>query len=343
MTAPLAPVNPTELHDQFVESVDEVGKMKLLEKLARTPASTTRDVQSLFDLFMRFPDSQVRDAALASLSLTNFQSPDLDVLLVHYLQQPESEAKIFAIKGAVRCRDSRALPLIKAIAEKKFSFKSAGDADLLSDKNAWWVQYEALAALAQWTGQDAMPLLTKKTEQAPEVARLIGRYLWKDSLPVLLGWANGGSTLDQDRARAGLAAPAPTPELRKTRDRMLAVLRDTKAPREARHQLALKIGLSSTHEEVEALLKEYQNQKSEEDKLMFKAALFASRDNAVIPLLKETAKEDGEARNRAGAIIELKDMLPPKELKTVLDWSLANDPDPDNRDLVEHELRLIPR
>src|ERR1044071_864600 len=138
MTAPLAPVNPTELHDQFVESVDEAKKLKLLAQLGRTPASTTRDVQSLFDLFMRFPDTQVRDAALSSLSMTNFQSPDLDVLLVHYLTQPEAEAKIFAIKGAVRCRDSRALPLIRDIAEKKFSFKSAGDADLMSDKNAWW-------------------------------------------------------------------------------------------------------------------------------------------------------------------------------------------------------------
>src|SRR5882672_3293705 len=127
LTAPLA-TTVSELHEQFVESVDEAQKTKIIERLAHTPPEGTRDIQALFDLFMRFSQTSVRDAALNSLEMTHFENPDLDVLLVHYLQQPEPEAKLFAIKGAVRVRDSQALSMIEALANKKFPYKSADDA-----------------------------------------------------------------------------------------------------------------------------------------------------------------------------------------------------------------------
>ncbi|MBI3553830.1 MAG: hypothetical protein HY077_15150 [Elusimicrobia bacterium] len=343
MTAPIAPVSVADLHNQFIESVEDANKAKVLTTLSRTPPEDTRDVQSLFDLFMRFSDMRVRDAVLSSLQLLNLHSPDLDVLFVHYLQQPEPEARIFAIKGAVRVRDANALPLIEKIARNRFTYKSANDATLLSEKNEWWVQYEALEALAQWKQEIAMEMLVKKSREAPEIARVMGRFLWKKSLPEFIKWAGSSSQNDQDRAHAGLTAPAPNLDLRETRLEMLAILRDPKAPREARHQLAIKIGLCSTHEEIEQLFKEYSSQKDDEGKLMFKAALFASRDKLVVPLLTQTLKEDPNDRNRAGALIELEDILAPSELRPLLEWVSKNDPDTDNRDLASHELKTLPR
>jgi len=343
MTAPLTAVSASDLHDQFIEGTDDARKNKVLQELSRTPASGPRDVAALFDLFMRFPDTQVRDAALASLQLMTQSTPDLDVLLVHYLQQPEPEAQIFAIKGAVRLRDSKALPLIQKIADRKFSFKSANDAVMLTEKNEWWVQYEALAALAQWNGEEALPLLLKRSDQAPEVARILGRFLWKQSLPTLVKWAGSSSKSDQDRAHSGLTAPAPTADLRQTRAEMLAVLRDPNSPREARHQLAIKIGLCSTSEEAAELVKEQAAQKTDEDKLMFKTAVFATMDKVATPLLLQTAKGDLNPRNRAGALLELKDLLSTPELRALYQTVIKNDPDPENRDMAERELKLLPR
>src|SRR5436309_1127799 len=82
MTAPIAQNSVGQLHEQFIESSDEAEKAKILSRLTRTPPESAREVQALFDLFMRFPQTDVRDAALNSLALTEFQDPSLDVLFV---------------------------------------------------------------------------------------------------------------------------------------------------------------------------------------------------------------------------------------------------------------------
>jgi AmiR/NasT family two-component response regulator len=89
------------------------------------------------------------------------------------------------------------------------------------------------------------------------------------------------------------------------------------------------------------LFKEYKELKDDEDKLMFKAALYASRDQVAVPVLIETAKGDPKAANRSGALAQLEDMLPPKELKPLLEWAAKYDPDPENRDLAERDLKAL--
>lgn len=341
MTPPQMPAGVLELHDRFISSTDPNQKLRLLEEIARTPAATTRDVQSLFDLFLRFDDSSVRDAAMRSLQLISFESPDLDDLFLHYLQQPEPEAKLFAIKGAARVRDRKALPLIEKLASSKFPFKNVDDAVLMGEKNDWWVRFAAVEALAQWRGEDAMPMLVKKSEEVPEVARIMGIWLWRQSLPYFVKWAGSNSRLDQDRARAGLSAPAPTPDLRATRVEMIARLRDSKAPKELRHQLALKIGLTSLPEETAGLLKEYETLKNPEDQLMYRVCLFATRDKQVAPLLIKTSREDENALNRAGALVELKDLVSVEEMRPLWEWTSANDSDAGNREMAARELRIL--
>lgn len=340
MTAP--PPGVTELHDRFVEAVDPIKKAKILDALSRTPAATTQDVQSLFDIFLRFDDTQARNAALSSLELITFENPDLDDLLLHYLQQPEPEARIFGIKGAARVRDAKAFPVIEKLAKKKFPYKKVDDAVLMSEKNEWWVHFAAVEAVAVWKGPDALPFLVKKSQEVPEVARLMGLYLWKQSLPYFEKWAASSKNVDQERAHAGLAAPAPLPELRDTRDRMLALLRDPASPRELRHQLAIKIGLTSKPEEIAGLIKEYDGLKNPEDRLMFRACLFATRDQQVAPILTKTAKEDENPLNRAGALVELKELLSPSEMKQLWTWTAANDPDEGNREMASRELKSMP-
>lgn len=339
MTWPAAGV--LELHDRFIESTDANQKAKLLAELSRTPAANTRDVQALFDIFMRFDSVGARDAALSSLELISFQNPDLDDLLLHYMQQPESEAKIFAIKGAARVRDAKALPLIEKLANKKFPFRSVDEAVLMTEKNDWWVQYAAIEALAKWRGEAAMPMLIKKSEEVPDVARIMGLYLWKQSLPYFIKWTGAKAQSDQDRGRAGLSAPASHADLRATREQMLALLRDPASPKELRHQLAIKLGLTSTPEETAGLLKEYAGLKDPEDQLMFRACLFATHDRQIVPLLTKTSREDENPLNRAGALIELKDMLTDAEMRPLWDWTAVNDPDEGNREMAAREAKIL--
>ena len=153
------PPSVTQLHDSFLEAVDEQRKAELVEAISTTAPASNRDIQALFDLFMRYPDERVRRGVLASLQLTNPRSPSLEDQFLRYLSEPEPDAVMFGIKGSLRIKAPAALPIITKLARKPFAFRSPHDTPLLSDKNAWWVQYQALEALAQWEGEAALPLL----------------------------------------------------------------------------------------------------------------------------------------------------------------------------------------
>ena len=88
---------------------------------------------------------------------------------------------------------------------------------------------------------NAWELLLKKSGQAPIVADLMGRYLWKKALPQLAAWASSKSAKDIERARLGLSAVSDKSSLRATREPMLGWVRDRKAPRELRRQRPLRV------------------------------------------------------------------------------------------------------
>ena len=338
MTAPIAPPSARELHVRFIETVDPAAKQNILNELARTPPATLYDAEALYDLFMRFPDDPVRKATLDSLQLMSPGAVDIEPLLLRCLKDEEPDSVLFGLKGALRLRPAAALPLIKKIANRKFRYKAVTDAPLMTERNAWWAQYEALAVLAQWQGAEALPLIRRKTGEAGGVAQLLGLFFWKESLPQIVEWTEGSSK-NKARAYQALAAATPTPSLRATREAMLKLLRDPKADGELRHQVAVKIGLSSIPEEVSSLLKEYETTADDYAKKLFAAAAFASRDPQILPLLTRFAKEDPQPLVRAGARVQLKDMLPPADYRPLIEWAARNDPDPQNRELADKEMK----
>lgn len=338
MTAPPVPATARQLRDEFVECVDVSCKQRALDRLARTPPTGLNDVLALYDLFMRFPEDPARQAALDSLQLMSPTLQEAEPLLLRFLQEEEPASVLFGIKGALRLRSAQALPLLNALAKAKFKHASAGDASTITERNRWWVQYEALSALAQWQRKDALPLLIKKSKEAPAVARLIGLYLWPDALPLAVEWSKGSES-DKARASAALEAPTPLGVLRGTREALEKLVLDPKADAELRHSLAIKLGLSSTPEEIGALLKKYDETKDAQTQRLIAAALFASRDPQIVPLLVRFSKEDPQPGVRAGARVQLKDMMPPAEYKAVLEWAAKSDPDPENRAAAERELK----
>ena len=333
--------NIGELHAQFVESIEDGLRRAALDEITRTPPDSMRDVKWLFDLFMRFPEPAVRDAVMASIRLLDDRSAHLEPAFIEYIKLPESEAKVFGINGALRLRVPRALPLITEIARRRFSVKSPGETPVLSDRNAWWAQYEALSALAQWQGAKVLPLLRRKAGEAPSVARLMALNLWKESLPQIVSWANSGGS-GAEKAHEALTANVPIPDLRATRAEMLKIVRDRKSDSDLRHQLALKVGFCSTDEEIDALLAEQEASPDPQTRLMLSAALFASRNPRTIPWLKKVALENPDPKTRIGALLQLRLMLPPAEHRALVEQAAARDPDPDNRQTAGEMLKAPP-
>lgn len=339
MTAPSAPPSVSQLHDAFVEATDDAQKTEATNALAKTAPSTPQDLRNLFDLFVRYPDVPLRNAAISSLSLANPHSPQLEPLILNYIQEPDPETELFAIKAALRMRPAKALPYVEKIARRPFGAKHSTDRPILSERNAWWTQYEALAALAQWRGASALPLLVKKADEAPAAARIMALYLWKESFPQLVKWASSAKSSNKEKAAEGLKAAVPREALRETRAAMLKIMRDPKADWELRHQLALKVGVSSTEEEIAELLKEHDALTDGGSQLMFSVAVFASRSKQAVPLLTKFAKENAAAPLRAGALVQLKELMPPADYKALLEWVVKNDPDPENKQNAAAQLK----
>ena len=54
---------------------------------------------------------------------------------------------------------------------------------MMSERNAWWAQYEALSVLAQWEPEKSLSLLERKGRENAKVGALLGRWFWRQTLP----------------------------------------------------------------------------------------------------------------------------------------------------------------
>jgi hypothetical protein len=320
------PPNVDGWHQEYLETTSAERKLALLKDIAGTPPASSREVQALFDLFSRFDDKTVRDAAMASVHRLTPQAKSLENAFLFYLGDSDPVSRIFGINGALALRSERA---------GNFSPEQL---TLLSEKNAWWAHYEALSALAAWKGAEVLPLLKKQSEKAPAVAALIGAHMWKAAFPLIVEWSRSSSAGDKKRAHFALTADAAPGDLRQTREAMLELLRDASQDKDLRHQLALKVGLSSTEEEVAALLKKHAEAKGAEAKLFWAAAIFASRSPQAVPLLKQFAFEDPEPASRLGALGQLRETLPEAEYRAVLEEFARGEKDAQNKEEAERQL-----
>lgn len=307
--APLAAPSVSVLKDRFIEAVKAEEKGELLAKLSKTPPTSGQDVAGLFDLFSRFPDVPIRRAVMESLALIPRDSPQLEPLFLAYLKQPEHEAQLFGVNGAFRLRSRPALKLVRAIGERKFTSAAVSEATMMSERNAWWTQYEALSALAQWEGEKALPLLLRRSEESPAVGRLLGRFYWKKTLPNLKAWSQSEDPLTRERAAQAAGASIEPSDARATRDDMIKLLRDSALDADIRQKLALKVGLSSTDEEIAGLVAEHDAAKSDPERLYWAAAVFVSRSPKATDLLLRYARDSSDEVMRRGAAAQLTDML----------------------------------
>ncbi|MBI3564967.1 MAG: hypothetical protein HY079_07215 [Elusimicrobia bacterium] len=289
------------LKERFLAALDDKERGRLLDAMAATAPTSAQDVTSLFDLFSRFPDPTLRRKVMESLGRLRPDSPQLEPLFVTYLSQDEPEAQLFGVNGAFRLRSRQALPFVRKIAQRKFKAPSPNSVNALSERNAWWTQYEALSALAQWEGEKALPLLKEKTRESPDVARLLGRFFWKKTLPDLKRWAVSSDAADGERAVEAAGAAIAPEEARACRDELLALVRDPKADPEVRHRLALKVGAVSDDAQTEALVKEHDAAADDRSRLIWAAAVFQSPSEKAVPLLARYARSAADEADRRGA------------------------------------------
>lgn len=327
------------LHDQFVTTTDAEEKSRLLTRIARTAPSSSDDINALFDLFSRFADSLTRSAVMASLDRIPPSRLDLEGSFLFYLEDASPEAQLFGINGALRLRSQEALAAIRRIAKKRFSAASASEIELLSEKNVWWVQFEALSALAQMDTEASRSLLQKKSREAPQVAAIMAAHDWENVLPRIIGWSRGGR-VEREMARHALKAEVGTSALRKTRKTLLETVLNPESEHELRHQLALKLGLSSREEDVAELLAEHGRAADAKTRIFLEAAIFASRSGQAIPLLESYVRDNPDPISRAGALSQLKDISAPARYRTLLEWVRKNDPEAENREEAARQLKL---
>jgi len=319
--APIAAPTVAMLKDRFVETNDSdtVERTKILKQLAKTPPVSGQDVANLFDLFSRFTDRFTRESAMASLALLEPGSPQIEPLFMTYLKQPEPEAQLFGINGTFRLRARAALPIIREIAGRKFGASAVTETTMMSERNAWWTQYEALSVLAQWEGDKAYSLIERKGRESAKVGAILGRWYWRQTLPKLRSWSESGDLLASERALLAVSAPIDPADARATRAPMLALLRDPKVDAEIRHHLALKIGASSTDEEAADLVREHDAAPTDGERLYWAAAAFSSRSPKVVPLLVRYALQTGDETLRKGAAAQLTDMVGEAEARKLID------------------------
>ena len=317
--APVAGASVSTLKQRFIGATEEPERAKLLEQLSITRPVSAQDVSALFDLFTRFSDPGLRAKVMDSLALIDPSSPQLEPLFISYLHQPEPETQLFGINGAFRLRSRQALPLVRKIAERKFEAADATSISLLSSRNAWWTQYEALSALAQWEGEKSLPLLRRKCDESAAVASLLGRFFWLQTFPDLKKWAESDDANVREKAVQAAGAQIKPAEARATRDGMLEIVRDPKADEEVRHRLALKAGASSNDAEVEALIQEHDKTSDEKMRQLLVGAVAYSRSRKAVPLLVRYARESPDEIMRQGARTELVDLVGESSAKALIE------------------------
>jgi hypothetical protein len=324
----------------FYQAVDKGEKEKILRQIAQTPPASDVDVQYDFDLYMRYPQPGPRTAVMSSLSLLKAPNPDLAPAFIDYLSLKDPQAMIFAIQGAYQIRSKRAFPIIEKIAKSSFKFASPDQTLLPKDKGWWWAHYSALDALALWKGEGAFSLILKKSFEAPSVARILASHFWPKTLPLIIKWSKGSLT-KREMSREAASADIPLSELKKAYAPMLVILENNKISNDLRHDIAIKVGISASEEQIKALIKEYQSLSDKDERVMVETALFASRSRQVVPILMHYVKTNPDPIGRANARLEIKDLVGPAEYRDLLDWVVHNDPDAQNRKEATQELNEL--
>lgn len=332
---PIPPDLPvSELVSRYIAAFRPEEKQALLERIAQSKPRSPEDLRWLLNLYNR--DTPLGGpAAEASLRRLTPRDRELAPFFVALLKDDEEPfLQVFGVLGALQLRAEEALPELTRLASGKFPSEEPQLRMGPKEANLWAARFQALAALAQWRAPKARELLERQAKDAPAVAELLARHYWREALPQIVAWSEARGTRDRERAGRAWKAAVPAADLRATADALFALVGDRGKSEETRHQAALKLGFACDDALADRVLAAREKARGEKDRLLWTATLFASRHPKAVPLLTEYAKTHPEPASRAGALVQLGQMLPPAERRALFEWVLANDQDEENRELA---------
>ncbi|MFH1726678.1 MAG: hypothetical protein ABII00_18865 [Elusimicrobiota bacterium] len=341
---PVAEIPPgltvAELVQRYITASRPERRRPLLERIGRTKPESNQDLRWLLNLFSRNAPATRRQTEL-SLQLLSESDFRLAPFFLALLQSEEPLFRTFGLIGAERLRVEEALPLIREIASTRFKHRMPAFSLTPKEADNWQVRYHALQVLALWEGEKTLPLLLKRSLEAPDVAALTARHFWEEILDRVVRWSESRRATHREAAAAAWRADIPRAALRKSAPRLRKLVADRRKKFETRHQAAVKLGVAADDAEVERLLKARAEASDEKMRLLLTTALFASRHATAIPLLVEYVKKDPAAIARAGALFQLRGMLPPERYRELLEWVVEHDEDEENRRNALRELTSI--
>ncbi|MFA6030381.1 MAG: HEAT repeat domain-containing protein [Elusimicrobiota bacterium] len=328
-----------DLATLYFSAGDADSKLRVLHRLSLTEPRTGEDMRRLLDLHAR--DAAARSAADACLERLSPAAQGFGPYFAALLDDEDPLLRIFGLAGLRRLRYAPALPAVRKLAEGRFPQRRPS---MLMDpaQNAEWrTRFEALGALAVWERKDALPLLLKKTAEAPAVASIVAALFWEEAFDRIVAWSKSKKAEDQEAAQAAWGADVAPEQLRPTWPKLLALALDKRADPQTRHRAAVKLGLAAGEAEAKTLLEKREaalKDKDERTRLLLESALFASGSPLAIPLLEEHARSNPAPEGRAGARLQLKGMLPRGRYLELLREAAEKDPDGENRAAARREL-----
>lgn len=320
-----------QLVRRHTESFERKEKDALLKRIGTTKPASLKDLRALLNLYDRgAPETQLH--VQSSLDLLSPADSAFAPFFMALVENGDAKLQIYAIAGLVRLGHRAAEPRLRKIASAEFKHREPTLLMMPTDNARWRAQFEALRALAIWDREEALkagvlPLLLKKSAEAPPVAGLAARYYWEKGLKRFVRWAESKSELDRRRAAFAWRTRVPRGDLRETVGLLRGIVLDRRKNPELRHQASVKLGLAADADEVALLLKERKRSIDEQTRLLLTAALFASRDPRAIPILVEYVKTNPSPASRAGALTQLRGMMPKKKYGALLEWVIDNDTD----------------
>lgn len=326
-----------ELATAYISAVRGADRVRLLNRLGGTKPKDGRDLRALLNLYSR-EDPAARLKVEAALLRLGPEDAVLAPVLIGLLQDEDPVFQAFGLQGAGRLRVPEALEPVRALAERPFPAAENSFGLSPADANRWAVQFTALRVLAEWQGEKALPLILKRSREVPAVGELAATYFWEKALDELVAWSESRSPVDRDRAAKAWAAPVPRTALTATKPRLWELTLDRRRQPETRHRAGIKLGTVAEEADVDRLLAE-RAKADGKSRTLLDAALFASRHAKAVPILVEYAQTAADPLARAGAMFQLRSMLPPAGYRPLLEWTAQKDPDPENRANAAAELR----
>lgn len=327
---------PANIAEAYISAARPEDRKQLLVRLGEVKPRDDKDLRALLNLYSR-EEAAVRAQVEASLSRLAPVDIGLSPFFAFALQDEDPVFQIFGLIGAGRLRDPRSLDLVRDLAKKDFPAAELSIGMSPADAHRFTLQFNALRLLADWEGEKALPLVLKRSRDVPGAGEIAAMAFWEKALEEFVAWSESKRPADRARAAKAWGAPVARTKLAATKARLWKLALDRRRSVTTRHRAAVKLGICAEEADVDRLLAERAKAEGKVRALL-DAGLFASRHPKAIPPLISYAKESSDPLARAGALFQLRLMMPPADYRALLEWVAKNDTDQENRTNATAEL-----